>query len=119
MLEGAKTEVTLNGYSGGSEASTWAAAFAPKYAPKLDIVGVAAGGNFPDLDYTTQNFDNSIWYGTEIGVLESLFHRNCSPNGAPRSQVAACCFTARAPQTARRAAQSLVAARASELPGVC
>ena len=71
-LEGAKTEVTLNGYSGGSEASTWAAALAPKYAPKIDIVGVAAGGNFPDLDYTTQNFDNSIWYGTEIGVLESF-----------------------------------------------
>ena len=71
-LEGAKTEVTLNGYSGGSEASTWAAALAPKYAPKLDIVAVAAGGNFPDLDYTTQNFDNSIWYGTEIGVLESF-----------------------------------------------
>ena len=71
-VEGTKTEVTLNGYSGGSEASTWAAAFAPKYAPQLDIVGVAAGGNFPDLDYTTQNFDNSIWYGTEIGVLESF-----------------------------------------------
>jgi Secretory lipase len=71
-LAGAKTEVTLNGYSGGSEASTWAAAFAPKYAPNLDIVGVAAGGNFPDLDYTTQNLDNSIWYGTEIGVLESF-----------------------------------------------
>ena len=71
-LEGAKTEVTLNGYSGGSEASTWAAALAPKYAPKIDIVGVAAGGNFPDFVYTTEHFDNSIWYGTEIGVLESF-----------------------------------------------
>jgi hypothetical protein len=71
-LEGAKAEVTLNGYSGGSEASTWAAAFAPRYTPKIDIVGVAAGGNFPDLVYTTQHLDNSIWYGTEIGVLESF-----------------------------------------------
>ena len=71
-LEGTKTEVTLNGYSGGSEASTWAAAFAPKYAPSIDIVGVAAGGNFPDLVYTTEHLDNSIWYGTEIGVLESF-----------------------------------------------
>ena len=44
----------------------------PRYAPSIDIVGVAAGGNFPDLDYTTQHFDNSIWYGTEIGVLESF-----------------------------------------------
>ena len=71
-LEGAKTEVTLNGYSGGSEASTWAAAFAPKYAANINIVGVAAGGNFPDLFYTTEHLDNSIWYGTEIGVLESF-----------------------------------------------
>ncbi len=71
-LQGARTEVTMNGYSGGSEASTWAAALAPSYAPEIDIVGVAAGGNFPDLDYTFQNFDNSIWYGTEIGVMESF-----------------------------------------------
>ena len=71
-LEGAKTEVTMNGYSGGSEASTWAAALSPGYTPELDIVGVAAGGNFPDLDYTFQNFDNSLWYGTEIGVMESF-----------------------------------------------
>ena len=71
-LQGAKTEVTLNGYSGGSEASTWAAAFAPKYAANINIVGVAAGGNFPDLVYTTEHLDNSIWYGTEIGVLESF-----------------------------------------------
>ena len=71
-LEGTKTEVSLNGYSGGSEASTWAAALAPKYAPQIDLVAVAAGGNFPDLDYTMQYFDNSIWYGTEIGVLVSF-----------------------------------------------
>ena len=62
----------LNGYSGGSEAATWAAALAPKYAPTLDIVGIAAGGNFPNLDYTTQYLDNSVWYGTEIGVLVSF-----------------------------------------------
>ena len=71
-LEGAKTEVTLNGYSGGSEASTWAAALAPRYSPNIDIVGVAAGGNFPDFVYTTEHLDNTIWYGTEIGVLESF-----------------------------------------------
>jgi hypothetical protein len=71
-LEGAKTEVTLNGYSGGSEASTWAAALAPKYSPNIDVVGVAAGGNFPDFVYTTGHLDNTIWYGTEIGVLESF-----------------------------------------------
>lgn len=71
-LDGPRTEVTMNGYSGGSEASTWAAALAPRYTPEIDIVGVAAGGNFPDLDYTFQRFDDSIWYGTEIGVMESF-----------------------------------------------
>ena len=71
-LQGAKTEVTMNGYSGGSEASTWGAALAPSYTPELNIVGVAAGGNFPDLDYTFRYFDNSLWYGTEIGVMESF-----------------------------------------------
>ena len=71
-LDGAQTEVSMNGYSGGSEAATWAAALAPQYAPTLDIVGIAAGGNFPNLDYTTQYLDNSVWYGTEIGVLVSF-----------------------------------------------
>jgi len=71
-LDGTATEVTLNGYSGGSEATTWAAALAPGYAPELRIVGVAAGGNFPNLDYTLSKFDGSLWYGTEIGVMESF-----------------------------------------------
>ncbi len=71
-LEGTRTKVTLNGYSGGAEEATWAAALAPRYAPKLRIVGVAAGGNFPDLDVTMSRFDGSVWYGTEIGVMESF-----------------------------------------------
>ncbi len=71
-LQGVRTEVSLNGYSGGSEASTWAAALQPSYAPKLDIVGMAAGGNFPNLDYTLSQFDGSLWFGTAIGVLEAF-----------------------------------------------
>ena len=72
LTAGTKTKVTLNGYSGGSEAATWAAALAPSYAPELNLVGVAAGGNFPDYDYTTAHLDGSPWYGTEIGVMESF-----------------------------------------------
>ena len=34
----------LSGYSGGAVAADWASELAPTYAPKLDIVGVAAGG---------------------------------------------------------------------------
>ena len=33
LTRGARTEVTFNGYSGGSEAADWAAALAPRYAP--------------------------------------------------------------------------------------
>ncbi|HXW79879.1 MAG TPA: lipase family protein, partial [Acidimicrobiales bacterium] len=41
---GAKTEVGLSGYSGGSVAADWASEVAPAYAPELNIVGVAEGG---------------------------------------------------------------------------
>lgn len=68
----AATKVALSGYSGGSEAATWAAALAPKYARTLRLVGVTAGGNFPDYDYTVTQLDGSLWYGTEIGVMESF-----------------------------------------------
>jgi Secretory lipase len=71
-LEGARTPVGMNGYSGGAIASNWAAALAPSYAPELNIVGVAAGGIFPDLDYTISTLDNSIWYGVEIGVSVAI-----------------------------------------------
>jgi hypothetical protein len=71
-LEGARTPVGMNGYSGGAIASNWAEALAPKYAPDLNIVGVAAGGIFPDLDYTFSTLDNSIWYGVEIGVSVAI-----------------------------------------------
>lgn len=42
------TPVAMIGYSGGAIASQWAAELAPAYAPKLDIVGTAAGGVFVD-----------------------------------------------------------------------
>ena len=71
-LNGASTEVAMNGYSGGAIASTWAAALAPTYAPDLDIVAVAAGGLFPDIDYTLSALDGSPWYGVEIGALVAI-----------------------------------------------
>jgi hypothetical protein len=71
-LEGARTPVGMNGYSGGAIASTWAEALARQYAPELNIVAVAAGGIFPDIDYTISTMDGSIWYGVEIGVLVAV-----------------------------------------------
>jgi Secretory lipase len=72
LTQGVRTKVTFNGYSGGSEAADWAGALAPGYAPRLNIVGIAGGGNFPDFDYTLSKFDGSLWYGIEIGVMESF-----------------------------------------------
>jgi Secretory lipase len=71
-LEGVGTPVGLNGYSGGAIASTWAGALAPGYAPELNIVAVAAGGIFPDIDYTMSTLDGSIWYGVQIGALVAV-----------------------------------------------
>ena len=71
-LEGSHTPVGMNGYSGGAIASNWAEALAPQYAPKLNLVAVAAGGIFPDLDYTMSTLDGSIWYGVQIGVLVAI-----------------------------------------------
>jgi hypothetical protein len=71
-LAGAGTPVGMNGYSGGAIASNWAAALAPRYAPGLNIVGVATGGIFPDLDYTMSTLDGSFWYGVQIGVLVAI-----------------------------------------------
>lgn len=71
-LEGARTPVGMNGYSGGAIASNWAEALAPGYAPELNIVAVAAGGIFPDMDYTMSTLDGSVWYGVQIGVLVAI-----------------------------------------------
>lgn len=71
-LEGASTPVAMNGYSGGAIASNWAEAYAPVYAPHLNIVAVAAGGIFPDIDYTESMLDGSYWYGVQIGDLVAI-----------------------------------------------
>src|SRR5580692_4552750 len=43
-LSGAKTRTAMWGYSGGSLASGWAAQVQHRYAPDLDVRGVAVGG---------------------------------------------------------------------------
>jgi len=72
LTAGAHTEVTFTGYSGGSLAADWSAALAPSYAPELNIVGIAAGGNLPDYEYTESHLDGSLWYGVQIGTMESF-----------------------------------------------
>jgi len=56
-LAGVETPVGLMGYSGGALATTWAAALQSKYAPELNIVGVAAAGLPANLEATAKAFD--------------------------------------------------------------
>ena len=43
-LHAPDAKVGLSGYSGGALAGDWASELAPRYAPKIDLVGVAIGG---------------------------------------------------------------------------
>ena len=45
----AKTPVGIYGYSGGAEASAWAASLQPTYASNINVAGVASGGTPADL----------------------------------------------------------------------
>lgn len=63
-LNGSRTKTGLLGYSGGSQAAEFAASLQPKYAPELNLVGVAAGGLPPDL----RPVYNKINKGPAVGI---------------------------------------------------
>lgn len=67
------TPVGMTGYSGGSIAAEWASELAPRYAPELNIVGVAAGGvpvhYAHNLDYVN---GSKVWSGVIPAVLVSV-----------------------------------------------
>lgn len=64
-LSGTKTPVGMWGYSGGGQATTWAAELQPSYAPELNVKGVAAGGVPGDL-VPTQHLDGGPFSGLFI-----------------------------------------------------
>ncbi|MCU1622334.1 MAG: hypothetical protein JWL79_1179 [Frankiales bacterium] len=69
----ASTMVGLTGYSGGSIAADWAAELAPRYAPGLNIVGVAAGGVPVHFAHNLRYIDGSaVWSGIIPAVLHTL-----------------------------------------------
>jgi hypothetical protein len=68
-LSGPASEVGLEGYSGGSVPTIWAGSLAASYAPKLQVVGVAAGGIAANLNYVTAHIDHSLLFG---GVILGL-----------------------------------------------
>lgn len=59
-LQGSATHVGLSGYSGGAQATAWASELAPRYAPELQIVGVAEGGVPGEIKEDFDTINNGI-----------------------------------------------------------
>ncbi|HVS67758.1 MAG TPA: lipase family protein [Mycobacteriales bacterium] len=82
----AATKVGMYGYSGGSIAADWAAELAPRYAPALNLVGVAMGGIPVDLAHNLRYVNGSRgWSGVVPAVMVSLtraFHLDLAKYGS-------------------------------------
>lgn len=66
---GSGTPIAGWGYSGGGQASAWAAQLQPSYAPELNVKGWAIG-DFPgDLKKTLQGVDGGFASGFVLGAL--------------------------------------------------
>jgi hypothetical protein len=80
---GRHTPVGLMGYSGGSIAADWAAELAPRYAQRMNIVGVAMGGVPVDLAHNLDYVNGSpswsdVAPAAMIGITRSFhipFHK--------------------------------------------
>jgi hypothetical protein len=70
------TPVGLTGYSGGSIAADWASELAPRYSPKLNLVGVAEGGIPADMLHNLRYINGKkTWSGVIPAVLVSIGKR--------------------------------------------
>jgi Secretory lipase len=69
---GAKTPVGLWGYSGGGQASAWASELQPKYAPEINLAGVAEGGVPPNVADVARQVNGGpaagLYLGASIGL---------------------------------------------------
>lgn len=71
LTAGKKTKVGLTGYSGGSEAAEWAGSLAPRY-PRAEPGRDRGRRQLPRLRLHDGPSRGSVWYGTEIGTMESF-----------------------------------------------
>jgi hypothetical protein len=71
-LTGAATPTALFGYSGGGQASAWAAEQAAIYAPELSIAGVVAGAVTPDPLQLIRTTDGTPRAGIALAALFGL-----------------------------------------------
>ncbi|GAA4617672.1 lipase family protein [Actinoallomurus liliacearum] len=62
----------LNGYSGGAQATGWAAELQPSYAPDVTLVGAAMGGVPADPAAVARSLDGGIFSGFEAAATVSL-----------------------------------------------
>ena len=68
-LAGLRTPVGMMGYSGGGQATAWAAELHPTYAPELPIKGIASGGTPADLNLVLRKLDGSLFAGLMFGAV--------------------------------------------------
>ncbi|MGH3160122.1 MAG: lipase family protein [Streptosporangiaceae bacterium] len=71
-LDGAVTPVGLMGYSGGSQASEFAAEEAPTYAPGLNIVGAAIGGLPVNIGHIAAKADGGLFSGVYFAAAVGI-----------------------------------------------
>ncbi|MGC2655355.1 MAG: lipase family protein [Mycobacterium sp.] len=69
---GADSPVAMSGYSGGAQATGWAAQLQPAYAPEVKLAGAAVGGMPADLTTVAQFIDGGPFAGFEFAVADSL-----------------------------------------------
>ncbi|SOD74583.1 secretory lipase [Jatrophihabitans sp. GAS493] len=69
---GATNPWALTGYSGGAEATGWAAQLQPSYAPDVKLLGTAVGGLPADPTAVARSIDGGIFSGFEYAVSYSL-----------------------------------------------
>ncbi len=85
-LEGRRTEVGLWGYSGGAGATVWASELAPRYAPKLRIVGVAEGG-VPHDSHAIFDAVNNGYIAPGLAFAIAVGMNSVYPNLLPMSML--------------------------------
>ncbi|KAK0557380.1 hypothetical protein OC846_000599, partial [Tilletia horrida] len=81
-----KTPIVMGGYSGGAHATAWASQLAPKYAPKLNILGQVIGGTPVNVTHILEFYAGFAGAGV-VGEynaypdLKEYIDANIYPNG--------------------------------------
>jgi hypothetical protein len=69
---GTASSWALDGYSGGANATGWAAQMQPSYAPDVKLAGVAMGGTPADPKAVAQYIDGGPFAGFEVAAAASI-----------------------------------------------